>query len=161
MRPRLNVRELWQRRNICGPRATVQGAALYAAAHHTSVHTHLRSCIASAPTDSARPSIPVDDAKPYPPAARQRISERLVAVVKPRTAELVLVTSDGHPAGSLPAVPVATPWWQDIAPVVRAARDFHGVDVTILRLLDAELEEPPGGRVTYLAEVAEAVRARP
>ena len=82
-------------------------------------------------------------------------------MVKPRTAELVLVTSDGHPAGNLSAVPVATPWWQDIAPVVRAARDSHGVDVTILRLLEAELDEPPGGRVTYLAEVTAGVRARP
>jgi len=45
--------------------------------------------------------------------------------------------------------------------VVQAVRDSHGVDVTILRLLEAELDEPPGGRVTYLAEVAEGVRARP
>ena len=81
-------------------------------------------------------------------------------VVKPRTAELVLVTSDGHPVGSLPAVPVATPWWQDIEPVVRAVRDVHGVDVIVLRLLDAELDQPHGGRVTYLAEVAEPVCAQ-
>jgi hypothetical protein len=58
-------------------------------------------------------------------------------------------------------MPVATPWWQDVEPVVRAARDHHAVDVTILRLLDAELEQPHGGRVTYLAEVAEPVRAQP
>jgi Phosphotransferase enzyme family len=81
-------------------------------------------------------------------------------VVKPRTAELVLVTSDGRPIGSLPAVPVATPWWQDVEPVVRAARDVHGVDVTVLRMLHAELDQPHGGRVTYLAEVAERVRAQ-
>jgi hypothetical protein len=80
---------------------------------------------------------------------------------KARTAELVLVTPNGHPVGSLPPVPIATPWWQDIEPVVRAARDQHGVDVIILRLLDAELEQPHGGRVTYLAEVAEAVCAQP
>ena len=79
---------------------------------------------------------------------------------KPRTAELVLVTPDGRPIGSLPAMPIATPWWQDVGSVVRAARDYHGVDVVILRLLDAELDEPHGGRVTYLAEVAEAVRAQ-
>ena len=70
------------------------------------------------------------------------------------------MTSDGRPIGSLPAVPVATPWWQDIEPVVRAARDVHGVDVIVLRLLDAELDQPHGGRVTYLAEVAEPVRAQ-
>jgi hypothetical protein len=80
--------------------------------------------------------------------------------VKPRTAELVLVTPDGAPVGSLPAVPVATPWWQDIGPVVRAARDCHGVDVVVLRLLDTELDQPHGGRVTYLAEVAQPVRAQ-
>ena len=57
-------------------------------------------------------------------------------------------------------LPVATPRWQDIEPVVRAARDYHGVDVIVLRLLDAELDQPHGGRVTYLAEVAEPVRAQ-
>jgi Phosphotransferase enzyme family len=82
-------------------------------------------------------------------------------VVEPRTAELVLVTPDGRLLGRLPAVPVATPWWQDVEPVVRSARDCHGVDVTILRLLDAERDQPHGGRVTYLAEVAEPVRAQP
>jgi len=82
-------------------------------------------------------------------------------LARPRTAELVLVTPTGEPVGRLPAVPVATPWWQDVEPVVRAARDHHGVGVTILRLLDAELEQPHGGRVTYLAEVAEPVRAQP
>jgi len=70
------------------------------------------------------------------------------------------VTPNGAPVGSLPAVPVATPWWQDIEPVVRAARDYHGIDVIVLRLLEAELDQPPGGRVTYLAEVAQPVRAR-
>jgi hypothetical protein len=73
---------------------------------------------------------------------------------------LVLVTADGGVVGSLPGVPVATPWWQDIEPVVRAARDVHGVDVIVLRLLDTELDQPHGGRVTYLAEVAEPVRAQ-
>jgi hypothetical protein len=81
-------------------------------------------------------------------------------VVKPRIAELVLVTSDGGLIGSLPAVPVATPWWQEVEQVVRAARDVHGVDVIVLRMLDAELDQPHGGRVTYLAEVAEPVRAQ-
>jgi Phosphotransferase enzyme family len=81
--------------------------------------------------------------------------------IKPRTAELVLVTSDGGLVGSLPALPVATPWWQDVEPVVRAARDSHGVDIIVLRLLNAELDRPHGGRVTYLAEVAEPVGARP
>src|SRR6202043_1957469 len=87
-------------------------------------------------------------------------SEGKTAVVKPRTAELVLVTPDGDPIGSLPAVPVATPWWQDVEPVVRAARNFHGVDVIVLRMLDAELDGPQGGRGTYLAEGADSVCAQ-
>jgi hypothetical protein len=61
---------------------------------------------------------------------------RATMAVKPRTAELVLVTPHGSLIGSLPAVPVATPWWQDVEPVVRAARDHHGVDIIVLRLLD-------------------------
>src|SRR5258708_6087390 len=81
--------------------------------------------------------------------------------VLPRTAALVLVTRDGACVGSLPAVPVATPWWQDVEPVVRAAREHHGVDVVVLRRLDAEGEQPHGGRVTYLAEVTQPVQAPP
>jgi len=57
-------------------------------------------------------------------------------------------------------MPVATPWWQDVEPVVRAARDVHGIDVIVLRMLDTELDQPHGGRVTYLAEVAEPVSAQ-
>jgi hypothetical protein len=38
-------------------------------------------------------------------------------------------------------------------------RDHLGADVIVLRLLDTELEQPHGGRVTYLAEVAGPVRA--
>ena len=46
----------------------------------------------------------------------------------PRTAELVLVTPRGVVLGRLPPVPVATPWWQDVEPVVRAVRECHGVE---------------------------------
>ena len=81
-------------------------------------------------------------------------------MLTPRTAELVLVTPNGDLVGRLPAVPVATPWWQDVQPVVQAVRDGHGVEVVILRILAAELDQPPGGRVTYLAEVAERVPAQ-
>ena len=79
----------------------------------------------------------------------------------PRTAAIVLVTPDGAVVGSLPAVPVSTPWWQDIEPVIRAVRDHYGIDVTILRLLEPEFDRPHGGRVTYLAEVAQPVPAGP
>jgi hypothetical protein len=79
----------------------------------------------------------------------------------PRIARLVLVTPDGAVVGSLPPFPVSTPWWQDAEPVVSAARERHGIEVTILRLLEAERALPPGGEVTYLAEVAGRVDAEP
>ena len=72
----------------------------------------------------------------------------------PRTAELVLCTREGSVLGSLPAIEVPTPWWQDIEPVVEAARDAFGVEVVVLRMLDSALPRPHGGRVTYLAETA-------
>lgn len=43
--------------------------------------------------------------------------------------------------------------------MVRGAHQHHGVDVTILRLLDHERPGPHGGPVTYLAEVAGPVAA--
>jgi hypothetical protein len=58
-------------------------------------------------------------------------------------------------------MPVATPWWQDIAPVVEAARTHGGIEVTVLRLLEADRDRPPGGEVTYLAQVEAPVPAAP
>ncbi|OWJ66759.1 aminoglycoside phosphotransferase family protein [Inquilinus limosus] len=65
-----------------------------------------------------------------------------------------MAAPDGRVLGILPPVAVATPWWQEVEPVVRAVRDRFGVDVTILRLLETELDRPHGGQVTYLAETA-------
>jgi hypothetical protein len=79
----------------------------------------------------------------------------------PRTARLVLVTPDGSVVGSLRPVSVSTPWWQEVELVVRAVRERYGIDVTILRLLETELDSFPGGAVTYLAEVSQSVLAEP
>ena len=70
----------------------------------------------------------------------------------PRTAELILCTREGSVLGSLPPIEVATPWWQDIEPVVEAARDAYGIEIVVLRMLDSARPRPHGGRVTYLAE---------
>ncbi|WP_437930021.1 aminoglycoside phosphotransferase family protein [Sorangium sp. So ce291] len=70
----------------------------------------------------------------------------------PRLARLVLATAAGELLGALPPYPVATPWWQDASSVVRGAREHHGIQVTVLRMLAAELPYPHGGAVTYLAE---------
>jgi hypothetical protein len=68
----------------------------------------------------------------------------------------VLVSPNGDVVGSLPPLEVETPWWPDVEPVVRAARDNYGIDVVVLRMLDVE-----GRDVTYLAEVAQRVTAEP
>lgn len=77
-----------------------------------------------------------------------------------RIARIVLVTPEGDPIGSLPAVPVATPWWQDVEPVVRAVRARHGVEVTILRMLEV-VEGMSDVQVTYLAETSQPVAVEP
>jgi len=73
----------------------------------------------------------------------------------PRVVTLVLCTPDGTVLGALPPFPVELPWWQDAEAVVGGARERHGTEVTVLRLLSAGLPSPPGGPVTYLAEVDE------
>ncbi|WP_340646756.1 aminoglycoside phosphotransferase family protein, partial [Phenylobacterium sp.] len=60
--------------------------------------------------------------------------------------------------GALPALPVSTPWWQDIAPVIEAVRAAHGVEVTVLRALEIA-PNPKSVKVTYLAEVTAPVAA--
>ncbi|MFI7216322.1 phosphotransferase [Micromonospora maritima] len=73
-----------------------------------------------------------------------------------RTVTLVLVDAAGRPLGALPPFDVPDPWWQQVASVVDAARRRHGVEVAVLRLLDADRPAPPGGHVRYLAQVVEA-----
>ncbi|WP_437574797.1 phosphotransferase family protein [Sorangium sp. So ce887] len=70
----------------------------------------------------------------------------------PRIVRLVLVTRAGELLGALPPYPVAMPWWQETQPVIEGAREHHGIEVTVLRMLAAELPVPHGGAVTYLAE---------
>lgn len=81
------------------------------------------------------------------------------APIPPRFARLVLVTPDGEVAGAFPPFPVEAPWWQEAEAVLAAAREHHAIDVTLLRLLEAERRGPPGGTVTYLAEIAQRVSA--
>lgn len=75
-----------------------------------------------------------------------------------RVATVVLVGADGEPLGALPPFPVDMPWWDAVAPLVRIARDRHGIEVTVLRLLEAS-GPYPGGPVTYLAETADRPRS--
>jgi hypothetical protein len=72
----------------------------------------------------------------------------------PRHVTLVLCTADGVVLGSLPPFDVPVPWWQEVSDVVSAARELHGLDVTVLRLLRTFGAPAAGGDVTYLAEVS-------
>ena len=74
----------------------------------------------------------------------------------PRVVDLVLCTPAGEVFGRLPPFEASLPWWQEAQDVVLRVREEHRVDVTILRILDASVPAPPGGRVTYLAEVDDA-----
>ncbi|MEO7745476.1 MAG: aminoglycoside phosphotransferase family protein [Actinomycetota bacterium] len=75
----------------------------------------------------------------------------------PRSVTLVLCRPDGTVLGSLPPFEVTVPWWQEVGPVVDAAHEVTGVQVTVLRLLGAASDTGCGGPVTYLAEVDAAV----
>ena len=97
----------------------------------------------------------------WPPDDGRAVSSAALIEPPQRFARLVLVTPTGDVLGVRPSFPVATPWWQDIGPVVQAAREHLGLDVTILRFLEVERPAPPGGVVTYLAEVPEPVDADP
>ncbi|MGV9764568.1 phosphotransferase family protein [Micromonospora tulbaghiae] len=71
-----------------------------------------------------------------------------------RTVTLVLLDSAGRPLGALPPFGVPEPWWQEVHSIVAAVRQRHGLEVAVLRLLDADRPAPPGGHVRYLAQTA-------
>lgn len=74
-----------------------------------------------------------------------------------RLVTLALVGLDGEYLGALPPYGVEMPWWSEVESVVAGARVHHHADVTVLRLLHAEVgdggESGRGGRVEYLAEL--------
>lgn len=70
-----------------------------------------------------------------------------------RTVTLVLLDATGAPLGALPPLDVTLPWWQQVDDLVPAVRARDGLDVQVLRLLHADRPNPPGGHVTYLAQM--------
>lgn len=62
---------------------------------------------------------------------------------------LVLVDPAGALLGALPPFEVSTPWWQEMGEVVAGA----GTGLQVLRLLHGDRPSPPGGHVTYLAQL--------
>ena len=69
-----------------------------------------------------------------------------------RVVTLLLLDRAGNLLGGCEPIEPALPWWQEVSDVVALARERWGIDIAILRLLDAELAHPPGGAVSYLAQ---------
>lgn len=78
-----------------------------------------------------------------------------------RTVTLILVDASGAVLGALPPFAVASPWWPEVGELVDAARERHGLDVTVLRVVASDRPAPPGGAVTYLAQVEGAPEGVP
>jgi hypothetical protein len=73
-----------------------------------------------------------------------------------RFVTLLLLDSGGSLRGACEPIEPALPWWQEASDVVALARQRWGLDIALLRLLEAELAHPPGGAVTYLAQLLDA-----
>ncbi len=68
----------------------------------------------------------------------------------------MVLVRDGAVLGCLPPVHLEMPWWPESHDVVAAVRERFGLEVTLLRLLDAPSGRLSGGHVTYLAETGSA-----
>jgi hypothetical protein len=71
-----------------------------------------------------------------------------------RIATLVLVSPAGDLLGTLPQLELPCPFWPESADVVAEVNARFGAEVVVLRLLLAEQSQPPGGQITYLAELS-------
>ncbi|MEJ2089640.1 MAG: hypothetical protein P8Y69_14450 [Gammaproteobacteria bacterium] len=79
-----------------------------------------------------------------------------------RSAQLVLVNRNSTVLGQLPIVHTKIPFWSEVESIVQEVRRRHGIDVTIVRLLDVERGGfMRGGRVTYLAETDDPIIGTP
>ena len=72
--------------------------------------------------------------------------------IPPRRVSLIVIDGAGQVLGRLPEFPVATPWWQEVRPVVEGTRERFGLDIVVLRLFDSELPKPQGGGVMYVVQ---------
>lgn len=71
-----------------------------------------------------------------------------------RTVTLIVVNESGELLGELPPFDVVSPWWPETAEIVDTARERHGLDLAVLRLLTATgAAGQGGGQVTYLAQL--------
>ncbi|WFF08760.1 aminoglycoside phosphotransferase family protein [Micromonospora sp. WMMD1076] len=73
-----------------------------------------------------------------------------------RTVTLILLDAAGRPLGALPPFDVPQPWWQEVHSIVDTVQRRHGLEIAVLRLVDADRPAPPGGHVRYLAQAVDA-----
>lgn len=78
---------------------------------------------------------------------------------------VVLCTRSGALLGALPPIDLAVPWFPGVVDLVDGVRERYGIDITVLRLLDADRPPAPSGgaHVVHLAQVdaAEAEQLEP
>jgi hypothetical protein len=70
-----------------------------------------------------------------------------------RVVRLIPVDDDGAPLGALPDIDIEEPWWPEVGDIVTAARERLGLDLFVLRLVDAQGGTGMAdGLVSYTAE---------
>jgi hypothetical protein len=72
-----------------------------------------------------------------------------------RRVVLVVLDGAGRALGALPTYDVPVPWWMEVADVVAGAHERFGVEVTVLRLLQADRPRHPGGTVHYSVQLSD------
>ena len=67
---------------------------------------------------------------------------------------MIVVDDAGAPVGALPDIDIEEPWWPEVSDIVTVARERFGVDLYVLRLVDAQGGKGMAdGVVSYTAEV--------
>jgi hypothetical protein len=70
-----------------------------------------------------------------------------------RVVRLILVDDAGAPVGALPDIDIEEPWWPEVGDIVTVAKERFGVDLFVLRLVDAQGGNAMAdGLVSYTAE---------
>ena len=70
-----------------------------------------------------------------------------------RVVRLILVDDAGAPVGALPDIDIEEPWWPEVGDIVTVAKERFGVDLFVLRLVDAQGGKGMAdGLVSYTAE---------
>lgn len=78
-----------------------------------------------------------------------------------RVVTLLLLDPEDALLGALEPFEPLHPWWQELSDVQAHVRQRWALDLAVLRLVDTELAHPPGGAVTYLAQLADTAQTLP